>query len=329
MTSKIEVTIEEAQVGQRLDKLLTTYCKGLSRNHVQKLIASNHLTANDRILTDCSYQVKLYDHLSISVDVREEECCDKPVLIGKNIPLDVVYEDEHLLVINKQSGLTVHGGAGTQDDTLVNALVFYLGDKLSSVGGDDRPGIVHRLDRDTSGLMLVAKNDICHAKLGDMLQKRLIKREYVALVYGMVYPIMGKIETYIARNAAQRTAMRVVRDSGKLALTHYKVEEVLVGGVVSKVVCWLETGRTHQIRVHMLHKKNPLIGDQVYGRSLNHNLKSLSEKQRQMVLSFPRQALHARKIGFIHPMTGEEMEFSAEMPIDMMDLYQTLLGSGA
>jgi len=322
MTTKIEITTEEAHTGQRLDKLLSAHCGTLSRSRVQKLIANNHLTIDGRIVTDCSYQVKPYEQLSLALDVQIEREYAAPA--GKNIPLNIFYEDEHLLVINKDAGLTVHPGAGTHDDTMVNGLIFHFGDKLSQMGGIDRPGIVHRLDRDTTGLMIIAKNDICHAKLSSMMQERLINREYVALVYGVPYPLVGKIETHIARNPALRTAMRVVRDSGKWALTNYKVEELLAERTISKVICKLETGRTHQIRVHMLHKKNPVIGDPIYGRSMNHNLNALSDLQRAAVREFSRQALHAQNLSFIHPITEEEMDFHAPMPEDMMNLYNIL-----
>ncbi len=305
-----------------MDKLMSSHCGALSRSRVQKLIANNHLTIDGRIVTDCSYQVKPFEQISMILDVQIERARAAP--IGKHMPLNIVYEDEHLLIINKDAGLTVHPGAGNHDDTMVNALIFYLGDKLSTMGGVDRPGIVHRLDRDTSGLMMVAKNDICHAKLGEMMQERSIHREYVALIYGVPYPIVGRIEANIARNPALRTAMRVVKDSGKWAATNYKVVEVLVGGAISKVICKLETGRTHQIRVHMLHKKNPIIGDPIYGRSLNHNLNSLSELQREAVLQFSRQALHAQNLSFVHPMAGEELSFFAPMPDDMLKLYDML-----
>lgn len=322
MTIKIEFTTDDSQQGHRIDKLISNQCNDISRSRLQKLIANNHLTIDGKIVTDCSYQVKPYEQVSMIMDAILEKNYGKPS--AKNIPINIVYEDDHLLIINKAAGLTVHPGAGNHEDTLVNALMFHFGTNLSSLGGLDRPGIVHRLDRDTSGLMMIAKTDHCHFKLSQMIQERQIERIYTAFVYGSPYPLKGRIEANIARNPALRTTMKIVRESGKYAATNYQIEEFFAGGIASKITCKLETGRTHQIRVHMMHKKHPVIGDQVYGKSLNHNLNTLSKGDQSLIRSFPRQALHSSKLIFIHPITDIEMSFYAEMPDDMLELEKVL-----
>lgn len=322
MTIKIEFTTDDTQQGQRVDKLISKQCNDISRSRLQKLIANNHLTIDGKIVTDCSYQVKPYEHVSIIMEENLEKNYGKPS--AKNIPINIVYEDEHLLIINKSAGLTVHPGAGNYEDTLVNALMYHFGTNLSSIGGLDRPGIVHRLDRDTSGLMMVAKTDHCHFKLSKMIQERDVERIYTAFVYGTPYPLKGKIEANIARNPALRTTMKITRESGKYAATNYQIEESFAGGITSKITCKLDTGRTHQIRVHMMHKKHPVIGDQVYGKSLNHNLNTLSQNNQLFIRNFPRQALHSSKLIFIHPITSYEMSFYAEMPDDMIELEKIL-----
>jgi 23S rRNA pseudouridine1911/1915/1917 synthase len=317
----IEIIAGIEQAGNRLDKVVASLCTDLSRSMIQKLILGKNLTINDRIVTDCSYQVKLSEN--IILDTSGHIPVDS-FIAPKEISLDIAFEDENLMVINKSSGLTVHPGAGTKNDTLVNALAFYLGDNLSDINGPERPGIVHRLDRNTTGLLIVAKNNACHSLLGQMMQDRLIKREYVAFTYGVLRPSNGKIEANIIRNQAIRTAMRTTTEGGKYALTYYKTDEVLANGIASKITCNLATGRTHQIRVHMLHKKCPIIGDGVYGRSQNRDLSSLTLDQQSAILNFPRQALHAAKLSFIHPITHEELNIEAPLPKDMADLYNAL-----
>ncbi len=300
----------------RLDKCMASQLKEYSRSRLQKLIENSLVKVNGVTVTDCSFQVKESDEIIVT---------QKPVeqvrIVAKQIPFEVVYEDEDMMVINKPAGLTVHPGAGNYDDTLVNALAYYCKNKLANTGDPNRPGIVHRLDKDTSGIMLVAKTDIAHSKLTQAIANREVKRTYHALIYGTLSPAVGTISTAYGRSKVDRKKMSVKHSGDKLAVTHYRILKTHKGAI-SEVECNLETGRTHQIRVHMDHKKCPIVGDQVYGRSKNHNLSDFSMKVGQLIRSFPRQALHAKKIGFIHPIKDEYMEYEVDIPNDIRNLIE-------
>jgi 23S rRNA pseudouridine1911/1915/1917 synthase len=302
----------------RLDKYIANQLKEYSRSKLQKLIENSLVKVNGKIITDCSFQVKESDEIIIKPQVPQEK-----KITAKNIPFEVVYEDEDMMVINKPAGLTVHPGAGNFDDTLVNALAYYCKNKLANTGDPDRPGIVHRLDKDTSGLMLIAKTDLAHSKLTQAIANREVKRVYHALIYGTIAPTIGTISTPYGRSKVDRKKMSVKHKSDKLAITHYQVLKVH-RDTLSEIECRLETGRTHQIRVHMDHKKAPIVGDQVYGRSKNHNLSAFSVEVGQLIRSFPRQALHAKKIAFEHPISGEYMEFEIDLAADIKDLIKKL-----
>ncbi|WP_353275059.1 RluA family pseudouridine synthase [Wolbachia endosymbiont (group A) of Ennomos erosarius] len=226
-----------------------------------------------------------------------------------DIKLDIVYEDDDIIVLSKQSGLTVHSGAGTNNDTLLNAVIAYL---------DVRPGIVHRLDKDTSGLMVIAKNEDSHSFLSELLSNRKIKREYLAVVWGALSSQQGTIETNIAPKRGNKEMMCVTKTTGKLAITHYLVQKII--GQVSLVKCVLETGRTHQIRVHMSHIGHSIVGDQVYGKNSSKSTKYA--KNSSFIRNFNRQALHAYKLGLHHPKSKEYMEFISDLPQDI----KTLIG---
>lgn len=279
----------------------------LSRSRIQQLLEQGCITAmdiRDTAVKDASCKVRAGQAYNILIPEPEPSAL-QPVAM----PLDIVYEDSHLMVINKQAGMTVHPAPGHGSDTLVNALLAHCGDSLSGIGGVMRPGIVHRIDKDTSGLLVVAKHDAAHRHLAAQLASRTLKRQYIAIVKGIPKPLAGTIEANIARSPVNRQKMTVVRSGGKEAMTHYKVEEVLVNSAM--VRCSLETGRTHQIRVHLSHIGYPLIGDPVYGRKgKNHD--------------FPRQALHAAMLTLIHPASENIMEFSADVPQDMQGLLQQL-----
>jgi len=308
----LQVTPEES--GARLDKFLTDKLPEFSRTRIKALVEGNNLSKSGKIFADISYKVKSGDEFTLTIPAA------KPSKILANpIPLNIVYEDKYLLVINKQAGLTVHPGAGNHGDTMVNALLSHCAGKLSGIGGVERPGIVHRLDKDTSGLMVVAKDDETHRHLAKQIESRELKRVYLALVWGVLSPPNGKIEANIGRSKTNRKKMAVFRVAGKKAITHYKMLENF-NGLFSLIECRLETGRTHQIRVHMAHKGNSLIGDQSYG----NNRRKLPAEIADFIHVFSRQALHSTKIAFTHPKTGKSMEFTAEAPADIQELIKRL-----
>lgn len=315
------ITYNEQEAKVRLDKFLAQNIPDHSRTKIQKLISLGALKLNGVITTTADIKVAAGDVLTLEIPF--EYNYELP-LQASNLSLDIVFEDHDIIIINKPSGLTVHPGAGNHNDTLVNALLGSHAGKLSTVADLTRPGIVHRLDKDTSGLLVIAKNNTSHHVLSKMLAERTISRTYQALVYGTPHPKVGTIVTQYGRSKRDPKKMCVFRSNGKQATTHYKVLSELCGGVLSLIECKLETGRTHQIRVHMEYWKNPIVGDQSYGRSLNYNLSNLSEAQSKAVRTFPHQALHARHLSFAHPKTGKLMEFTANLPNDFQALINLL-----
>ncbi len=317
-------TILENQVGIRLDKFLAeqflTLKPEITRSKIQKLIEDgNVVDSSGKALDNASQKTKLAQEIIVTLaEVKPSH------LTATEIAFEIVYEDDDLLVINKPAGLTVHPGAGNQDNTLVNALLFTHKNRLSEVGGEFRPGIVHRLDKDTSGLMLVAKNDFTHQILGKALQERQIKRNYQAFIYGVLNPKQGLINKNIVRSRTNRTKMAVSRALGRNAITHFQTKEILCDGFVSLIECKLETGRTHQIRVHMESLKHSLVGDQIYNGSKKTAPKDFDEKTRKFIAEFPRQALHSYKISFLHPRSEKELEFEVALPDDMQALYDLI-----
>lgn len=317
---KINLQICNLDGKERADKLLAGLFQNLSRSRIEQLIDEKKVFVNGAAIGSASLKLKNKDLVEIEIPAP------KPTTITpkNDIELDIVYEDDDLLVINKQAGLTVHPGAGNHDDTLVNALVAEV-DDLSGINGVMRPGIVHRLDRDTSGLMLVAKNDNAHRFLAEGIQSREVTRIYHALVWNCPQLPGGKVEANIGRHPRDRTKMAVVKRSGKEAVTHYKLVKSYFGGVLSLLECKLETGRTHQIRVHMEHKGWPLVGDKTYyGNANQKKTGSLPDGVREAVINFSRQALCAKYIGFTHPTSFEEMEFEVDYPEDFQDLLDII-----
>jgi 23S rRNA pseudouridine1911/1915/1917 synthase len=319
-----DASVLTVETGGRLDKVLADLVGDVSRSRLKNLIVDGQVTLNGITCADASRKVAPGDEISLTIP-EAVEALPQP----ENIPLDIVYEDDDMLVINKAVGMVVHPGAGNQNGTLVSALLYHCGDSLSGINGVKRPGIVHRLDKDTSGLMVAAKNDRAHNGLAAQLLDRSLSRLYQALVWKEPTPIKGSINAAIGRDQKNRLKMAVrARASGREAITHYLREETF-NGVASLVACRLETGRTHQIRVHMQHLGHPLLGDQLYGlpqqeqRSLL-NRGGYDEETRDAVLAFPRQALHAAGIHFIHPVTGDAMEFEADLPPDMQELLDKL-----
>lgn len=312
-------TITESDAGQRLDVFLASETD-ISRSKIKNYIKDGCVKINDQISKKPDYTLKEQDEISLEL---EELADSSGEIVPNDIPLDIIYEDDDLIVLNKQAALTVHPGAATHHDTLVNALAFHFGDNLSSRGGSDRPGIVHRLDRDTTGLMVVAKNDKVHELLSNDLAEKRIKRYYKALVWGLVKEEQGEIRTNIDRSKSDRSRRAVCREpKGKLAVTHYKLIQEF--SFMSLVECQLETGRTHQIRVHMSHIGHSVVGDQVYGNNSRKIINHTSGELKAALENLKRQALHSYKLEFAHPISKEDLKFEIPLPNDIEDIISLI-----
>jgi 23S rRNA pseudouridine1911/1915/1917 synthase len=302
--------IPENLNGLRLDKALSLLCQESSRSQIQKAIKSQRLILNNQIISNLSSRVKENDEVELNIEEEVQEHIEP-----KNIPLDIIYEDADLIVLNKNSNMTVHPGAGNHNDTLVNALLYYS-QNLSDIGGEIRPGIVHRLDKTTSGLMVVAKNNKTHVNLAEQIESRNLVRKYKALTWGMFKQIEGTINMPIGRSTSDRKRMTTLKNGGgKSAITHYKVLEIIHGGLFSLVECKLDTGRTHQIRVHMSHVGHSIVGDQTYGNN-TRKIHGCPDELKEELTKMHHQALHSFYMSFDHPTTGEKMEFEQELPED-------------
>jgi 23S rRNA pseudouridine1911/1915/1917 synthase len=266
--------------------------EGHSRSFVQKLIENEQVKVNGKLITSKKHKLTQGD--AIVVTVPEPEPLN---VVPENIPIDIVYEDDHLMIINKPVGMVVHPAPGNYTGTLVNALMYHV-DKLSSINGVIRPGIVHRIDKDTSGLLMIAKTDVAHQGLAEQLKDHSIKRQYIAITHGCIHEESGTVNAPIARHPKDRLKMAVV-EGGRRAVTHFKVLERFKN--YSYITCELETGRTHQIRVHMTYIHHPLLGDETYGPKVSK-------------IKHQGQLLHAKTLGFVHPVTNEYMEFDSEIP---------------
>ncbi len=318
--SELTLTVQN---DDRLDRALAQAHPDISRARFQRLIAEGQVTLDGERLTDGSRKVRAGQMIGVIVP-PPVSAVPQP----EKMELDVVYEDKHLIVINKPAGLVVHPAAGHAGGTLVNALIAHCGDALSGIGGVKRPGIVHRLDKDTSGLLVIAKNDKAHGALSEQFAAhgrdgRLV-RAYLAFVWGVPERPAGTIATGIARSSSNRQKQSVsARADARHAVTHYEVVENFAG-VASLVRCNLETGRTHQIRVHMAHIGHPLLGDHVYGAGFKASLGKLGENARTAAKSLKGQALHAAILGFEHPVSGKALRFEAALPPDLSDLHHKL-----
>ena len=308
-----ENTIISGIVGEgRLDSALAGAIPQLSRARVQALIAENALVVDGNGITDAASKRHAGKPFELTVPAPRP---DKAA--PQDIQLDIIFEDDHLLIVNKPAGLVVHPSAGHADGTLVNALLHHCQGKLSGIGGVQRPGIVHRIDKDTSGLLVVAKSDAAHEGLAKLFASHDIERRYCAIVSGVPAPPAGTVKTQIGRSTANRKKMAVLPENkGKHAVTHYRMIESFAKTAL--VECTLETGRTHQVRVHMAHIGHPLIGDSVY--SNRQNPYRIGPNQSK----FDRQALHAASLGFIHPISGETLRFDSSLPEDMQLLLSQL-----
>ena len=308
----IEVRLEPGYAGWRLDRALAAAIPTLSRERLKALIRSGAVAAGANALRDPATKVRGDEDLKVEVP-EPTPAHNEP----QDIPLRITFEDEHLLVVDKPAGLVVHPAAGNLDGTLVNALLHHCGGSLSGIGGVARPGIVHRIDKDTSGLLVVAKTDVAHEGLAKQFAAHSIDRRYLAIVNGVPRTAEGKVDAPLARSAANRKKIAIVEGSrGKRAVTHWR--RIMVLADAALVECRLETGRTHQVRVHMASIGHPLLGDPVYGRSGKTHGKLLKE------LQFHRQALHAAELGFTHPVTKHRLSFSSGMPPDMQELFNAL-----
>ncbi len=321
--SSVGSNIEEHTVtptpDMRLDRALTDALPELSRSRLKTLITDGCVRLGEATITDPSYRVKPGEQFSVSIPPVAES-----VMAPEAIPLNIVHEDDALLVLDKPAGLTVHPGAGQPSGTLVNALIAHCGDSLSGIGGVRRPGIVHRLDKDTSGLLVVAKTDTAHTALARQFEAHTVDRAYKAFVWGLPAPLNGEIARNIGRSPRNRTKMAVVAEGrGKTALTRYRTLKSFAQ-TVSLLECRLATGRTHQIRVHLTHLGHPLLGDAVYGKTTAARVSRLSEHTREALRALGRQALHAAEIGFEHPGTGARMLFTSPLPEDMQTLEDCL-----
>ncbi len=311
--SIINVVIADGQHGLRLDRALADLLPDLSRERLKSLIGEGHVRP-DGPPSRISASMKVAAGQQFAVALPAPVALDT---VAQDIPLVIVHEDNDLIVVDKPAGLVVHPAAGNLDGTLVNALLHHCAGRLSGIGGVERPGIVHRIDKDTSGLLVVAKSDKAHEGLARQFKDHSIDRLYAAIVYGLPVPGSGTVDAWLGRSDADRKKMAVHREGrGKHAVTHYRTMDRLRGAAM--VECKLETGRTHQVRVHMAHIGHPLIGDPLYGRE-RKGFKSILE-----TLGFKRQALHAKRLGFIHPVTHEHMLFDSALPADMQELLSEL-----
>jgi len=307
--------------GIRIDKFLQSQLNQLSRTRLQNLIQEGFIKLNNNTIYEVSKKIKGEDKI-IVYSPSPKKTLIKPF----KMKLNILFEDDDIIIINKAPGIVVHPGAGNYERTIVNGLLFKYKNKLSTIGGVLRPGIVHRIDKDTSGIIVVAKNDNAHINLSKQFSDHSIKRSYEALVWGGLKPKNGKIEEKISRSIKNRQLMSVRKDKGKNAITNYKTLKIFQNldlPKISLIECNLETGRTHQIRVHMNFKGNSILGDKSYGKT-KKKFKKINLNIEKKINNFGRQALHAQSLGFIHPRTGKEIFFKAEKPMDFQILIKNL-----
>jgi len=322
MEKKIHnINVLSVSEGMRLDKFLQSQFIKLSRTRLQRFVKEGFVKLNNETIYETSKKIKYNDKIEVKIPPPKETFI-KP----NKMQLDILYEDDDIIVINKAPGVVVHPGAGNYEKTIVNGLLFKYKDKLSTIGGIQRPGIVHRIDKDTSGIIVVAKNDSAHINLSKQFSKHTIKRSYEALVWGVLKPRKGKIVEKISRSIKNRQLMAVRKDKGKNAITNYNTLKIFQNynlPKISFIECNLETGRTHQIRVHMNFKGNPILGDKSYGKT-KKKYKKIDQSIEKKINSFARQALHAKSLAFIHPKTGREISFKANKPKDFESLIKSL-----
>ena len=321
MNNSMKFLVKKKDDSKRLDVFLSEKINHLTRSNIKKVIESKNVKINKKIADSSSKKVKINDEIIIKLLVKNS---DK--LLPNNIKLDIHFEDKDILVINKPKGMVVHPGAGNYKNTLANALIYKYKNKLSNISGEMRPGIVHRIDKETSGLLVIAKNNLSHSCLGKQFSEHSIKRKYLCLAWGVIRPLEGRIETLISRNKRNRQLMMVSDISGKKAITNYKTIKVFnIKNIpkISLIECELETGRTHQIRVHMKYKGSSLLGDNQYGKK-NIKFKKINEDFLKKLSVLNGQALHAKSLGFIHPSKNKWVNFDSELPKDFNKILNLL-----
>ena len=321
MEKNISLIVLENENNLRVDVLINKREELISRTRIKNLILKEKLTLNNEIIKDPSKKVITGDKLNLQIPTPE-----KASLKPYAYKLEIIYEDKDLLVINKPAGIVMHPGAGNYDKTIVNALIHHDKDSLSTIGDELRPGIVHRIDKNTSGLVVIAKNNETHENLSKQFSDHTIIRVYQLLIWGKLRPSSGKIETLISRSSKNRQLMEVSRSKGKRAITNYKTIEVFENDktpTFSLVECKLETGRTHQIRVHMTYLGNNIVGDDKYKKKYK-KIKNINLLLEDVISKLNRQFLHAKTLGFVHPKTNEEMIFSSILPNELNNLLKML-----
>ena len=321
MKKKINFTVKDEDKNLRVDIFINKKEHNISRTRIKNLILNNNLIINNAVITNPSKKLMKGD--SISLTIPEPK---KPSLKPYKYKLNIIYEDKDLIVLNKPAGIVMHPGAGNFDNTIVNALINYDKNSLSNIGDELRPGIVHRIDKNTSGLVVIAKNNFAHEQLSIQFNKHSIKRIYHLLVWGKIRPSNGKIETLIVRSSKNRQLMEVSKTKGKKAITNYKTIEVFENKntpTLSYLECELETGRTHQIRVHMNYMGNSIVGDDKYKKKFK-KLKNVDQLLEKKIISLNRQFLHAKTIGFNHPTEKKEMIFNAILPQELEIILKML-----
>ena len=321
MNNTMKFLISENDIEKRLDIFLTKRLENMTRSNIKKLIESKNVKINQKIINSPSKKIKKNDIIFVELSLVNEN-----KLLPSKIKLDIHFEDKDILIINKPKGMVVHPGAGNQENTLANALSFKYKNNLSNLNGIHRPGIVHRIDKETSGLLVIAKNNISHANLGQQFSEHTIKRKYICLVWGVVRPLNGRVETLISRNKKNRQLMTVSDVNGKKAITNYKTIKIFDLKDIPKISlieCELETGRTHQIRVHMKYKGASLLGDKQYGKK-NIKFKKINDDFSRILFSLSGQALHAKSLGFHHPINKQWVNFESKLPNDFKKLLDLL-----
>jgi len=321
MKNIINIIVKDEENGSRIDSFISKKEKELSRTRIKNLILQKNLKLNNLIIMNPSQKVVTGDKINLVLP-EPKKASLKPYKFN----IDIVHEDNDLLVLNKPAGIVMHPGAGNYDNTVVNALINHCGKSLSNIGGELRPGIVHRIDKDTSGLIVVAKNNFSHENLSNQFNKHSIERIYELMVWGKLRPQYGKIKTLITRSSKNRQLMEVGITKGKIAITNYKTLEIFENDktpTFSLVECRLETGRTHQIRVHMSYKGNNILGDKKYRKKFK-KIKNINQNLEKLIYSLDRQFLHAKVIGFIHPKSGKKLRFNSILPNDLSNIVKTL-----
>jgi len=321
MKKSINLITQSEDHNLRVDVFVNKKESTLSRTRIKNLILNEKLKLNNKIITSPSKKVLSGD--KINLEIPEPK---KASIRPYNFKLDIIYEDNNLLVINKPAGIVIHPGAGNYDNTIVNALMHHCGKNLSTIGDEYRPGIVHRIDKDTSGLVVIAKNNETHENLSIQFNKHKITRIYQLLIWGKLRPQNGKISTLITRSSKNRQLMEVGISKGKRAITNYKTLEIFENNktpTLSLVECKLETGRTHQIRVHMSYKGNNILGDKKYKKKFK-KFKNVDTDLEKLILKLDRQFLHAKTLGFTHPTSRKEIEFSSFLPQELDNILKTL-----